>query len=676
MDSQGRSVNPSQAYTWLFAGAGAGALSLLYALHSKNLLAGKRILICEPQEKDQNDRTWCFWTNGEDPAHRLFHPQISHRWERIDGPWSEARPLAPNAYVQIRSRDFYRACRSVLASYPEVEWRTAKVIACTEQNEGVQVRLSDGKTVQAERVFDSRLPQDLPTDGLLWQSFVGWRFRAKEGAVPPDLCALMDFAVPQSGSVQFMYWLPTGEREGLVEFTRFGTEVLTEAESTPHLEAYLKGRGLDDWEIVEKEIDRIPMSLALNQSGKTHAPSQRIIPLGTAAGAVKASTGFAFKRIADHAWRLAGALEKEDELPKMGHPRQFWLYDDLLLRVLKEKPHWGKPIFDTLFKRQPLSRIFRFLDENTPWHEDLRIMYTMPWRPFLWSLARRVGLSFGVALLAVILVFLRFSLGETPTENLSPWLLLAGLIFPGIPHGAADHWVQLGPKARELRQLILFTLRYLGLMALVLALWFISPALGLSSFLLYSAWHFGQTDMESWQNARPVANLLWGGGVLGFILFSHAHAFAEFLDAYALGPWVAFVRQNASWGVGLSAALLLSPLLWIGRHHRPAWLGTAATVVLGAFLPLLLAFGLYFVGLHSFRGWRDLKEGLQVNDRQLLRYAAPFSLGAFALLGVGMALAWQGARWQEWWPWLFVFIAAISAPHIGVMHRLYRKRRA
>ena len=273
--------------------------------------------------------------------------------------------------------------------------------------------------------------------------------------------------------------------------------------------------------------------------------------------------------------------------------------------------------------------------------------------------------------LALTLVFvgLHFWLPDL-VQDLSPWFLAVGLIFPGIPHGAVDHWVRLKNVQWFSKAMALFFAQYILVMLLVAGLWWLSPALGLLSFIGYSAWHFGETDLRDWQQYSPRLSWFWGSGVLLTLLFSHPAEFAYYLKIYGLNP------MGYWWQPGLASGLIaLALALFMSRDtsFRPMAL-TALVVALGSFLPLLLAFALYFIVGHSFRGWRHLQAQTPGGFSALLKMALPFSLLAFVFLGVAIGLgAWFSADGLEFWPWLFVFVAALSAPHVWVMHGFYQK---
>ncbi len=368
-------------------GGGGSGLALVYALHLQGQLKGKRIAIIEPHQKDSNDRTWCFWTNGSDAAWQMFGSCASKTWSQFEGPFDGSRSLAPYRYVEIRSKDFYQFVNEALEAYPQISRIQAKVTKIKEADEPT-VFLEGENQLRADLIFDSRPPR-IEDPGLIWQSFVGYRIKTTTD-LDSQTCRIMDFEVPQKNGLQFMYWLPSSRNEALVEFTRFGMELLEEDESKEEIDKFLEKLNVGDYEILEKEINKIPMTLKLNSTKRLHPEDTKHIPIGARAGAIKASSGFAFKYFCGHAWEISKALKREDRLPQLYRPWRFQFYDDLLMRLILRKESLIKDIFQRLFRKHPIDRIFRFLDEESSFREEFLIMFKSPWLPFFWSIKERI----------------------------------------------------------------------------------------------------------------------------------------------------------------------------------------------------------------------------------------------------------------------------------------------
>jgi lycopene beta-cyclase len=117
-----------------------------------------------------------------------------------------------------------------------------------------------------------------------------------------------------------------------------------------------------------------------------------IINLGTRAGRAKPSTGYAFQRIQAQSARVVQALAATGHPPAdpTGDKWQFRLFDTLLLDIMQRQGERTRDIFTQLFQRNPVERIFQFLDEKTSWADNLRIMNSVSAGPFLRSIVQVV----------------------------------------------------------------------------------------------------------------------------------------------------------------------------------------------------------------------------------------------------------------------------------------------
>ena len=59
-------------YDIIFVGWGASTCILIIEMEKKSLLKGKKILIIEPSDKLENDKTFCFWANRNDEIFQSF----------------------------------------------------------------------------------------------------------------------------------------------------------------------------------------------------------------------------------------------------------------------------------------------------------------------------------------------------------------------------------------------------------------------------------------------------------------------------------------------------------------------------------------------------------------------------------------------------------------------------
>ena len=379
-------------FDYLIIGGGASGLSLAYHLAQEPRLASKRVLLVEAEATKADDRTWRYWAAGDAP----FAAVEAHSWGQllVRAPgFEQVLTLAPYRYRMVRAGDFYAFVNAALVARPtQFERWTGQVATVAEapDGQGAIATLADGRRVQAQYAFDSRLPKLVREPGryrYLEQHFLGWEIEADYDAFDPQTAQFMDFEVPQHGQVRFVYALHFAPRRALVEFTIFSENLLAKAEYEAELRTYLARRvGEGRYRILAEEAGSIPMTdhpLPARQS-------PHVLNLGTRGGRSKPSSGYTFARVQRHSARLVAALASTGHPPAnpTGDQWQFRLFDTLLLDIMQRQGETVRNIFRQLFERNPVQRILRFLDEETTWAENLQIMNSVrPW-PFLRSIGQ------------------------------------------------------------------------------------------------------------------------------------------------------------------------------------------------------------------------------------------------------------------------------------------------
>ncbi len=370
-----------KAYDIIIIGAGASGLQLADALGTDPYFREKRIALIEKQSERSNDRTWCFWETGEGPFDEILH----HSWDhiRFAGPgFDRTVKLDPYRYKMIRGTDFYREYSARITQYPNIEQIHASVLDFGEEADAVRVETDSG-TFRAGHVFSSVLlgnKQELMRPyPVLQQHFLGWFIRSENPIFDPRRATFMDFDIPQKGNTRFMYLLPFSETEGLVEYTLFSRELLDPGEYQNALETYLRERlGSQGYDILETEKGSIPMTC----NDFTRADRPRVTHIGIAGGWAKASTGYTFHNISRNTPKLVEAIKTGGSL-KMARRNRFWHYDRLLLDVLSRENFRGCEVFSGQLSKLPPQMMLRFLNENTRFPQELRVMASSPPAPFV-----------------------------------------------------------------------------------------------------------------------------------------------------------------------------------------------------------------------------------------------------------------------------------------------------
>jgi len=376
------------SYTYTIVGAGASGLWLAYSLLKNKLLENNSLCIVENDTNKTNDRTWCYWS--EEPISPL--DINSKTWDFILNTKfpNHSEKLLPYKYYHVRSNDFYLRIKQELSSCKNVSWKFDEVTEVNELADSVQIKTKEDSW-NSERAFLStsltkkELDSKSKNDLWIFQSFYGWRVKTSSPIFNDKQMSMMNFNVYQGNNTQFIYELPFSKTEALVEMTRFGVEIISKNEAEIELQKWMNSKNVN-FEILEFEFGIIPMTTAFDKQPKHFAESQRIIYIGTPAGAIKPTSGYGFKRMQQYGHDLSVALKNKNKLPSMRRKSRFRLYDILLLQILIAKPEKGKLIFEELFKHQPIKQILKFLDEDTNLLEEIRIFSKLPINLFLNSL--------------------------------------------------------------------------------------------------------------------------------------------------------------------------------------------------------------------------------------------------------------------------------------------------
>lgn len=661
----------AKEYDFIFAGYGAAASLVLLQLHRKNALDKISILIIDPEKKNKNDKTFCFWANEEDAIVKDLRNLIKHTWSSVSIENTDHTSLAPLSYHHISSIDLYNEVKELEKIY---HWdRLISPVERISVDKIGSYVVVNNATIRGKRIFDSRTPsyeKVRKAETHIFQSFVGWEIETYQQIENPSTCRLMDFEVEQGSFTQFMYVLPFSSNKALVELTRFGSEILNESEAEQQLKEYIQTH-FGEFKKLSVEIGCIPMSNAkiINEKLKD------VVSLGARNYKVKPSTGYAFKNMYEQARELVDDLINFNETKELNVQHvnalqgRFAFYDSLLLHILQHKPHTGKKIFQSLFKGVEINKVLRFLDQKTSLSEEIMIFMKLPWKPFIYALFHNIASSNWIrSFLLILLSLFLLALGnETITQNIIGYgLFLIGFITVGIPHGAVDHLLETGHWNSKKMPRFIFS--YLLQAASMGFLWYLFPELALIIFLLYSAWHFGQADGKQW-GFSPALSLMWGLFVLFYILGTHL------LETNTITS----IIGNLSMPIACPIWAVIPLLIWSVIRKKAAFSFTLIWLLLSSQLPLLFAFGLYFIGQHSITSWNHIAANLKLNHQKIWLQALPFHAGAWLILLLFIYLFPANQSYSEGtsnhWGVFFIFIACISLPHVISMQGLYSKRK-
>jgi len=376
------------SYDYIILGAGASGLMLAYRLSQDAFFDDKSILVIDKLKDKGNDRTWCFWEDGEGEWDDL----LTKTWPKIffgSTSFSSTISISPYSYKMIRSEVFYNALWETVSAKPNFTFTEDTVDDFKDLNIGVKVITEKG-TYVCSKLFNSlpnaKVYQSQKKFPVLNQHFVGWFVKTKQQLFDDSIATFMDFTVPQKENTRFMYVLPINKNAALFEYTLFSKDLLDYKDYENAIIEYLELKGIKDYEIIEKEKGSIPMT-----SFKfSELNSKNILNIGTAGGWTKASTGYTFKNTSKKTKALVNFLKTKGDLSKFHKKTKYWFYDLIFLDVLAHHNEEGAQLFSSMFRKANVKAIFKFLDEESSFIEDLKIISAVPPKRFLQTFFRRL----------------------------------------------------------------------------------------------------------------------------------------------------------------------------------------------------------------------------------------------------------------------------------------------
>lgn len=373
--------------SYIILGAGASGLMLAYRMSQDRNFDDKSILIIDQVKDKGNDRTWCYWEEGEGEWDDL----LSKKWSKVffgSEDFTNTLDISPYTYKMIRSQKFYHKLWRSIEQKSNFIFVEDSVKKYSEVNNGVKV------VTNKSTYFGLKLLNSIPDKTVyekqqkypvLKQHFVGWFIKIKTDCFDDSMATFMDFNIPQNGNTRFMYVLPIDKKTALFEYTLFSKDLLENSEYEDAIKYYLKEKKVKDFEILEKENGAIPMTSFKFQE----LNSKSILNIGTVGGWTKASTGYTFYKTSKMTKDLVAFLKNEDDLSLFAKRTKFWFYDLLLLDVLANNNDKGSALFASIFKKVNVKTILKFLGEDSNIREDLKIITSVSPKPFVLAIVKR-----------------------------------------------------------------------------------------------------------------------------------------------------------------------------------------------------------------------------------------------------------------------------------------------
>jgi len=359
----------TKEYDIIIIGAGCAGMQLMHTFIHHPSYSGQRILLLDDGKSVQQSKTWCFWYQ---PGSHPYEHLISKHWNQLSiGTHSifQTKAINPFVYGHINSKDFFDYHFALIQQNPQVQYFEEQVLYTEKRENRFFLRTNKGNYT-SRYVFSSSWNHKMVVEQshvFLEQQFFGWQIQTENNVFNENAATLMDFRTDQNQGVSFAYVLPFSSKNALIEFTSFSDKPFDTLYFEKMLTDFIDSKFNTSFKIIKGEQAVIPMT---DHAFKRYT-DEGAINIGTAAGMVKPTTGYAFNRILKDSAYLTTQVLNGKRISEFKKNR-FHFYDRLLLQLIQKKPDQAKYILETLFEKVAFERILQFLDEDTQlWQEGL-----------------------------------------------------------------------------------------------------------------------------------------------------------------------------------------------------------------------------------------------------------------------------------------------------------------
>tara|TARA_Y100000589_G_C27157181_1_gene631289 strand:+ start:108 stop:968 length:861 start_codon:yes stop_codon:yes gene_type:complete len=258
--------------------------------------------------------------------------------------------------------------------------------------------------------------------------------------------------------------------------------------------------------------------------------------------------------------------------------------------------------------------------------------------------------------------------------------------FFGIPHGAIDNII-----ARHKTGInnIVFYIIYLLVLLIFLSIWYMSPDIAFWTFLLISAYHFGESQLVTLFRSNKFNHfvfLLWGTWLIVCLMYfnsseleeigNYSTIFSVNRSILSILPIVFFVTSISLFSI----LILLSLNKNLTLNHLFQELFTLGLVALTFYIfPFVIGFTLYFVFLHSIRVMYQEYDFLKSRINKLsyssfIKLLLPNTIMFLFGLVIFLLLYSNNYFTISLSEILIVSISCVTVPHAFVMMRFYKEQ--
>ena len=302
-----------------------------------------------------------------------------------------------------------------------------------------------------------------------------------------------------------------------------------------------------------------------------------------------------------------------------------------------------------------------------------------------------------IALLLSGCVLLLFQQYILPFNNTTQFIIfLSGILLLGVPHGAADLLVasqNASSSKKSFSKFRFLTIYISRLFSFAAILWFF-PLWGNLLFILFAAYHFGETDLYQFKTntiSGKAFVIFYGLLILSVILLHHFEQVKPLFQLFSAGKenivfinWLDANRYNVISVAGIlfftATFIYFLQNKHTGTNDKGQFLIRFAVILLILFnLPMLLGFTFYFVVWHSVLSLNNITAYLRKNNsytqnsikKEIIFYSV-LAIGGIGLFGLTGFMFINSSTMVGY---LFLGLAVLTAPHMQIMHDMYNSIR-
>lgn len=276
--------------------------------------------------------------------------------------------------------------------------------------------------------------------------------------------------------------------------------------------------------------------------------------------------------------------------------------------------------------------------------------------------------------------------------NTQFFIFIIGILVLGVPHGSAD--LLVAARNADVNEKIFskrnFLFVYMSRLVMFAAILYFFPVAGNILFILFAAYHFGETDLYQFKTNTLLGKIFvisYGLVILSVILLHHFddvkpiyQLFESGKENQALINWISLNRYYllSTFGILFFTSTFIYFLK--NKHFENTdkgyFLVRFAFILIVLFnLPMILGFTFYFVFWHSILSLKNIISYLRkMNSVSYQTIAKQILLYSFlAIVGIGI-FGFTGFMFinnNAVAGYVFLGLAVLTAPHMEIMHDMY-----